>query len=180
MKTIFILTASVLVATTAAFAPPARRGVSFATRATPAADETPVAGIQFYDGVWEPNVPEVVSYPLLALTFFRQVKLTRSRDGENGVATFFFESPSFFNFDNEEEVPLDYITSMKMIDDEGTLTTAKVNARFVNGKPETIEARLEMVSPAEWDRFLRFMGRYVSIAIVGCFLSPPLMFDEFT
>jgi len=31
----------------------------------------------------------------------------------------------------------------------------------VNGQPETIEAKYEMFSPAEWDRFLRFMTRYV-------------------
>eukprot|EP00631_Chrysoreinhardia_giraudii_P000750 CAMPEP_0197418016 /NCGR_PEP_ID=MMETSP1170-20131217/3885_1 /TAXON_ID=54406 /ORGANISM="Sarcinochrysis sp, Strain CCMP770" /LENGTH=148 /DNA_ID=CAMNT_0042945023 /DNA_START=58 /DNA_END=504 /DNA_ORIENTATION=- len=124
-----------------------------ARRAAAVDGAAPTAGIQFYDGVWEPNVPEV--------------KLTRSRDGENGVATFFFDEPSFFNFELEDDVPKDFITAMKMIDEEGTLTTPKVNARFVNGQPKTIEARVELVSPAEWDRFLRFMGRYAEANGLG-------------
>ncbi|KAJ8598983.1 hypothetical protein CTAYLR_009455 [Chrysophaeum taylorii] len=104
------------------------------------------AGIQFYDNVYEPNVPDV--------------KLTRSRDGQTGVATFFFDEPSFFNVESEDDIPKDFITAMRLVDEEGVLSTAKVNARFVNGQPKTIEARVEMYSPAEWDRFIRFMGRY--------------------
>jgi photosystem II reaction center protein Psb28 len=46
-----------------------------------------------------------------------------------------------------------------MIDDEGTLTTTDVKARFVNGKPTAIEARYSMRSQFEWDRFIRFMDR---------------------
>lgn len=59
-----------------------------------------------------------------------QVKLTRSRDGQNGVATFLFDAPSFFNLDKEEDVPQDFITAMKMIDEEGVISTPKVCARF--------------------------------------------------
>lgn len=47
-----------------------------------------------------------------------------------------------------------------MVDDEGTLSTVNVTAEFVNGKPETIEARYAMKSTFEWDRFMRFMERY--------------------
>lgn len=46
-----------------------------------------------------------------------------------------------------------------MIDDEGTLSTTDVKARFVNGKPTAIEARYNMRSQFEWDRFIRFMDR---------------------
>lgn len=49
-----------------------------------------------------------------------------------------------------------------MIDDEGTLSTTDVKARFVNGKPTAIEARYNMRSQFEWDRFIRFMDRYDS------------------
>jgi hypothetical protein len=48
-----------------------------------------------------------------------------------------------------------------MIDDEGTLSTTDVKARFVNGKPTAIEARYAMRSQFEWDRFIRFMDRWV-------------------
>lgn len=49
---------------------------------------------------------------------------------------------------------------MFLIDDEGELVTTDVNARFLNGKPQSIESRLVMKSPSEWDRFMRFMERY--------------------
>ena len=52
------------------------------------------------------------------------------------------------------------ITGMYLIDEEGTLETRDVNARFVNGKPEAIESIYIMKSPEAWDRFMRFMERY--------------------
>lgn len=45
------------------------------------------ADIQFVRGVNEPSVPEV--------------KLTRSRDGSNGTATFVFAAPSIFEASSE-------------------------------------------------------------------------------
>lgn len=47
-----------------------------------------------------------------------------------------------------------------MIDEEGELTTSDVNANFSNGKPQLIEATYVMISPEQWDRFMRFMERY--------------------
>lgn len=52
------------------------------------------------------------------------------------------------------------ITGLYMVDDEGTLTTTDVKAKFVNGKPQIIEARYNMRTQFEWDRFMRFMDRY--------------------
>jgi photosystem II protein len=49
---------------------------------------------------------------------------------------------------------------MFMIDDEGEIATTDVNARFANGKPQAIESTYVMTSPADWDRFMRFMERY--------------------
>jgi photosystem II protein len=46
-----------------------------------------------------------------------------------------------------------------MIDDEGTLSTTDVKAKFINGKPQAIEAKYSMRSQFEWDRFIRFMDR---------------------
>jgi photosystem II protein len=48
---------------------------------------------------------------------------------------------------------------MYLVDEEGTLETRDVNARFVNGRPEAIESYI-MKSPEAWDRFMRFMERY--------------------
>ena len=47
-----------------------------------------------------------------------------------------------------------------MIDDEGILQTVEVSAKFVNGKPEAIEAKYFMKSATEWERFMRFMEKY--------------------
>eukprot|EP00884_Botryococcus_braunii_P009413 jgi/Botrbrau1/18473/Bobra.0072s0055.1 len=100
------------------------------------------SSIQFIKGVDEPSVPDV--------------SLTRSRDGSSGVATFVFTQPSVFEASNE----LGDITGLYLIDDEGTLQTVDVQAKFVNGKPDRIEAKYVMRSAFEWDRFMRFMERY--------------------
>ncbi|KAA6419408.1 MAG: photosystem II reaction center Psb28 [Trebouxia sp. A1-2] len=47
-----------------------------------------------------------------------------------------------------------------MIDDEGEFSTVDVQAKFVNGKPDRIEAKYIMRSAFEWDRFMRYMERY--------------------
>lgn len=97
--------------------------------------------IQFSRGITEDAVPDV--------------RLTRSRDGSNGSATFYFQNPKALSQDSTDE-----ITGMYLIDEEGELYTREVKATFVNGKPEALEAIYVMKSPAEWDRFMRFMERY--------------------
>lgn len=52
------------------------------------------------------------------------------------------------------------ITAMTMMDEEGELSTPNVNARFVDGDPVGLVVRYEMTTPAAFDRFIRFMGRY--------------------
>jgi photosystem II protein len=101
------------------------------------------AVIQFIQGVDENNIP--------------RVQLTRSRDGSTGTATFFFDNPSILEKRTAKEGE---ITGMYLVDNEGSLVTKDVNARFVNGKPKSIEAVYIMKSPDAWDRFMRFMERY--------------------
>lgn len=100
-----------------------------------------VARIQFSRGIDENTVPDV--------------RVTRSRDGSNGTATFYFQNPRALSEAQTEE-----ITGMYLIDDEGELTTREVKAKFVNGQPEAIEAVYIMRSAAEFERFIRFMNRY--------------------
>ena len=90
----------------------------------------------------EPSVPDV--------------SLTRSRDGSSGVATFTFTEPAVFDASSD----LGDITGLYLIDDEGELSTVDVQAKFVNGKPDRIEAKYVMRTAFEWDRFMRFMERY--------------------
>ncbi|WAS05645.1 photosystem II reaction center protein Psb28 [Gloeomargaritales cyanobacterium VI4D9] len=102
-----------------------------------------MASIQFIRGLDEETVPEVY--------------LTRAKDGTNGTARFRFDQPRAFD---RADASIGDITGMYLVDDEGELVTRDVNARFLNGKPQAIEARYIMRSPQEWDRFMRFMERY--------------------
>ena len=89
------------------------------------------AVIQFIQGIEEEMVPEV--------------KLTRSRDGSTGTATFRFQQPTIFD---KNMAQAGEITGMFMLDEEGILTTRDVNAFYI------------MKNREEWDRFMRFMERY--------------------
>jgi photosystem II protein len=101
------------------------------------------AKIQFIRGLDEKVLPDV--------------RLTRSRDGTTGTATFRFKNPNILDKSTIKEGE---ITGMYLIDNEGVLETRDVNTRFINGKPECIESIYIMKSPAAWDRFIRFMERY--------------------
>ncbi|MBD3881448.1 photosystem II reaction center protein Psb28 [Phormidium tenue FACHB-886] len=100
-----------------------------------------MAEIQFSRGVTEEVVPDV--------------RMTRSKDGNNGQAIFYFQNPKALNSESTDD-----ITGMYMIDEEGEISTRNVNAKFINGKPDGLEAVYVMKSVADWDRFMRFMERY--------------------
>ncbi len=100
-----------------------------------------MAEIQFSRGIPEDVVPDV--------------RLTRSRDGSNGTATFYFQNPKALSNDSTDD-----ITGMYLVDEEGELVTREVKAKFVNGQPEALEAIYIIRSASEWDRFMRFMERY--------------------
>ncbi len=85
------------------------------------------------------------------------IRVTRSKDGSRGTATFFFEKPRVMN---DAEVENRDITGMWMIDDEGELVTRTVNAKFVNGQSAGVEAIYRMDGLDEFERFMRFMERY--------------------
>lgn len=99
------------------------------------------ARIQFSKGIDEDVVPDV--------------RITRSKDGSNGTATFYFQKPKALDSSSTED-----ITGMYLIDDEGELTTREVKAKFINGQPEALEAVYIMKSSEAFERFIRFMERY--------------------
>lgn len=100
-----------------------------------------MAEIQFARGLKENVIPEV--------------RLTQSKSGNGGRATFIFDSPDIFADDQKEAV-----TGMYLIDEEGEIYSKDVKGKFINGKPQIIEAILTMNSLQEWERFMRFMQRY--------------------
>ncbi|BAS57457.1 MULTISPECIES: photosystem II reaction center protein Psb28 [Leptolyngbya] len=107
-----------------------------------------MAEIQFAKGIAEEVIPDV--------------RLTRSKDGSNGTATFIFEKPKALEAENT-----DSITGMYMIDEEGELVTREVKAKFINGQPAALEALYVMKSVEAWDRFMRFMDRYAESNDLG-------------
>lgn len=101
------------------------------------------AKIQFIRGINENVLPDV--------------RLTRSRDGSTGTATFRFKKPNIL----DKSTALNgEITGMYLIDEEGVLETRDVSARFIKGKPEGVEAIYIMKNTDAWKRFMRFMERY--------------------
>jgi photosystem II 13kDa protein len=100
-----------------------------------------MAQIQFSQGINEPVVPDI--------------RLTKSRTGEQSTASFYFEKPAILGDDVSEDV-----TGMYMVDEEGEISTKEVKAKFINGRPEALEVLYIMNTTAEWDRFMRFMERY--------------------
>ncbi|MEC4806923.1 MAG: photosystem II reaction center protein Psb28 [Jaaginema sp. PMC 1079.18] len=100
-----------------------------------------MARIEFARGITEEIVPKI--------------KLTRSRSGNGGTATFRFDDPKVLGNDTGED-----ITGMYMVDEEGEIVTREVKGVFVNGQARALEALHIMKSADEWDRFMRFMERY--------------------
>jgi photosystem II 13kDa protein len=100
-----------------------------------------VAEMQFARGVAEDIIPDV--------------KVTRSKTGNTGTATFYFEDPQILKKESSDE-----ITGLYLIDDEGEIVTREVKGKFINGEARAIEAVLVMKSPEEFDRFVRFMNKY--------------------
>ena len=96
--------------------------------------------IQFIRGLDEEVLPDV--------------RLTRSRDGSTGTATFYFVNPNILD---KITVKKGEITGMYLIDKEGVLETNDITVKFINGKPKTLESIYVMKSPEAWNRFMRFM-----------------------
>ncbi|MCC0176405.1 photosystem II reaction center protein Psb28 [Waterburya agarophytonicola K14] len=102
-----------------------------------------MAEIQFSRGIKEEVIPEI--------------KVTRSKTGNTGTATFYFTDPQILSKDSSDE-----ITGMYLIDDEGEIVSREVKGKFVNGEARGIEAVLIMKSEAEFERFVRFMDKYAA------------------
>lgn len=100
-----------------------------------------MAEIQFSRGVTEETIPDV--------------KVTRSKTGNSGTATFYFEDPNILSKESSDE-----ITGMYLVDDEGEIFSREVKGKFINGEARAIEAVLIMKSEDEFERFVRFMNKY--------------------
>jgi photosystem II protein len=99
--------------------------------------------IQFLSQYIEPTIP--------------LVKLTKSRNGKTGTATFLFIKPLLFeNFEND--IPC--FTMMSLVWGEEKINTKEIRIEFKEGKPFLIQALFIFKNSQEWYRFLSFMQLY--------------------
>jgi len=101
------------------------------------------AYIQFIKGINENVLPDI--------------RLTRSKDGSTGTATFNFKKANVLN----KSLKLTgEITGMYMIDHEGVLETRDVKANFIHGELQSVTSIYVIKTFDDWCRFMRFMERY--------------------
>jgi photosystem II protein len=99
--------------------------------------------IEFIEGVLETNFPVI--------------KLTKSRNGKTGTATFVFINPKIFEIINNQ---IEVITSLTLSWEEKRLTTSDLEVIFKDGKPFLIKAIFIFKNAKEWFDFLNLINFY--------------------
>jgi len=99
--------------------------------------------IQFINGIKEKTLP--------------LVKLTKSKNGTTGTATFVFIYPSVFE---EAFSSFDSIDGMFLIWENKKILTNDINILFKNGKPFLLKAIFIFKNSQEWFLFFQFMKVY--------------------
>ena len=85
------------------------------------------------------------------------IKLTKSRNGETGTATFIFIKPSLFN----DPICQTYlINGMYLLWENKKIEAKDIEIFFKNGKPYIIKSVLIFKNSKEWFHFLNFMNYY--------------------
>ena len=99
--------------------------------------------IQFFNGIDEKVIP--------------QIRLTKSKNGQSGLAFFRFDNPEALFSDNFKD-----IEGMYLIDEEGQITTREINIAVSkkNGEYTAIEAVYCWRSERDFNRFMRFANRF--------------------
>jgi photosystem II protein len=85
------------------------------------------------------------------------VKLTKSRNGKTGTATFLFIKPSVFSEFNSQNF---CINGMYLLWDNKKIFTKDIEIIFKNGKPFALKTILIFKNANEWFNFLNFMNLY--------------------
>ena len=115
-----------------------------------------IAKIQFVEG-WEETVVPTI-------------KLTKSKNGKTGTATFVFLFPDIFFQIQQNSRKFTVIEKMSLHwKKEKKITTNDLFVFFSNGKPYGIKVILILKNPQEWFEFLSFMKEYSNE--VGLFFS---------
>ena len=99
--------------------------------------------IEFFENIIEPIIP--------------LIKLTKSRNGKTGTATFLFIKPTVFKFFEDQNVSLN---EMSLVWGKEKIQTKEINIQFKEGKPFIIQSLFIFKNSNEWYRFLSFMNLY--------------------
>jgi photosystem II protein len=99
--------------------------------------------IQFIEGIKESTLPII--------------RLTKSRNGKTGTATFIFINPDVFN-QFIYKIPI--INGMYLIWDNKKIITKDIQILFKEGKPFLIKTIFIFKNSNEWFHFLNFMNIY--------------------
>ena len=84
------------------------------------------------------------------------IKLTKSRNGKTGTATFIFLNPTLFN----NNYQFHKINGMYLLWDNKEIETKDIEIFFKNGNPYILKALLIFKNSKEWFHFLNFMNYY--------------------
>ena len=85
------------------------------------------------------------------------VKLTKSRNGQTGTATFIFIQPTLFKLLYFQKRNLE---SISLIMNNEKITSFDIKVAFKEGKPFLLKAIFLFKNSNEWFIFLNFMGQY--------------------
>ncbi len=85
------------------------------------------------------------------------IKLTKSRNGKTGTATFIFVNPSLFQL---KEFKMNTIMGMYLLWENKQIKTNDIKIFFKNGNPYVIKSFLIFKNSSEWFLFLNFMNYY--------------------
>jgi len=97
--------------------------------------------IQFIKGIDERDHPEI--------------RLNRNRDKKSGQAIYKFSNPKSISEENFRNVQ-----KMYLIDNEGELSTRKINIYILDNNSIEIESIYSWNSDMDFHRFMRFAKRY--------------------
>ena len=99
--------------------------------------------IEFVKGISETTLPII--------------KLTKSRNGKTGTATFIFIKPIVFNLFSSQ-IPT--INGMYLLWDNKEIISKDIQIVFKEGKPFIIKSIFIFKNSLEWFNFLNFMNIY--------------------
>ena len=99
--------------------------------------------IQFFKGENETAQPEI--------------RLFRNPDGKKGKAVYKFYEPTTITLSNHNS-----IQKMYLIDQEGELSTRKINLSISKGHIKEVNSIYTWNTEKEFERFIRFAARYAN------------------